>query len=309
VADPVIIEAAINGTTTKERNPHTPRLPDEIAADALACIDAGAAIVHNHADVVGVAGDVAAERYFAGWRAVFGERPDALLYPTTNFGPGVEGAFAHMAPLAATGWLRIGIIDPGSVNLGGVDADGLPAAPGFVYANSFGDIRHQAAVCRGLRLGPSMAIFEPGWLRTALTWHRAGRLPKGAMVKLYFGGDFGYLTTAGQSGGAPFGLPPTMTALDAYCELLDGCGLPWSVAVIGGDLLATDMVRAALERGAHLHVGIEDYAGDRQPTNEELVREAAACCADVGRPVATPGEAAEILDLPRRAPEPPDHAD
>jgi uncharacterized protein (DUF849 family) len=309
VAEPVIIEAAINGTTTKERNPHTPRLPDEIAADALACIDAGAAIVHNHCDVVGVAGDVAAERYFEGWRPVFAERPDALLYPTTNFGPGVEGAYAHMAPLAATGWLRIGIIDPGSVNLGGMDADGLPAAPGFVYANSFGDIRHQAAVCSGLRLGPSMAIFEPGWLRTALAWHRAGRLPRGAMVKLYFGGDFGYLTSVGHQGGATFGLPPTVTALDAYSELLQGCDLPWSVAVIGGDLGATKMVQTALDRGAHLHVGLEDFAGDRTPTNVELVREAVALCDAAGRPVATADDATGILDLPRRGPEPPDRSD
>ena len=309
MADPVIIEAAINGTTTKERNPNTPRLPPEITADALECIEAGAAIVHNHSDVVGVAGDIAAERYYEGWQPVFDERADALLYPTTNFGPGVEGAYAHMAPLAATGWLRIGIIDPGSVNLGGIDDDGLPAAPGFVYANSFGDIRHQAAICAGLRLGPSMAIFEPGWLRTALAWHRAGRLPRGAMVKLYFGGDFGYLTSVGQQGGATFGLPPTITALDAYCELLEGCALPWSVAVIGGDLIASDIARAALERGAHLHVGLEDYAGDRRPTNVELVREAVALCAEVGRPVATPDEATAILDLPRRGAEPPDHAD
>jgi len=309
VAEPVIIEAAINGTTTKERNPNTPRVPEEIAADALACLEAGAAIVHNHADVVGVPGQEAADRYFEGWKPVFAERDDALLYPTTNFGPGVEGAYAHMAPLAATGWLRIGIIDPGSVNLGGMDPDGLPAAPGFVYANSFGDIRHQAAVCKGLRLGPSMAIFEPGWLRTALAWHGAGRLPKGAMVKLYFGGDFGYLTSVGQQGGATFGLPPTLTALDAYCELLEGSGLPWSVAVIGGDLVASPVARAALERGAHLHVGLEDYAGDRQPTNVELVQEAVALCEDVGRPPADSEETTEILDLPRRAPEPPDRAD
>jgi uncharacterized protein (DUF849 family) len=129
------------------------------------------------------------------------------------------------------------------------------------------------------------------------------------MLKLYFGGDFGYLTGVGQQGGAPFGLPPTMAALDAYCELLEGCDLPWSVAVIGGDLVASEIARPAIERGAHLHVGIEDHAGDRQPTNEELVREAAALCADVGRPLATPDEATEILDLPRRDPEPPDRAD
>jgi len=307
---PVIIEAAINGTTTKERNPNAPRLPDEIAADALACLAAGAAVVHNHVDVVAVPGEESAARYLEGWRPVFDERPDALLYPTTNFGPGVEGAYSHMAPLAATGWLRIGIIDPGSVNLGGVDADGLPAAPGFVYANSFGDIRHQAAVCAGSRLGPSMAIFEPGWLRTALTWHRAGRLPQGAMVKLYFGGDAGYITSvAQQHGGAPFGLPPTEKALDAYAELLEGCDLPWSVAVIGGDLFDTPVARLALERGAHLHVGLEDYAGPEQPTNRELVERAVALCGEIGRSVATCDEASALMNLPRRAPEPPDHGD
>jgi uncharacterized protein (DUF849 family) len=304
--DPVIIEAAINGTTTKDRNPHVPRQPDEISADALACLEAGAAIVHNHCDVVAVPGEQSAARYLEGWKPVFAKRRDALLYPTTNFGPGVEGAYSHMAPLAATGWLRIGIIDPGSVNLGGTADDGLPAAPGFVYANSYGDIRHQAAVCAGLRLGPSMAIFEPGWLRTALIWWRAGRLPKGAMVKLYFGGDAGYVTSvAQQHAGATFGLPPTAKGLDAYCELLEGCTLPWSVAVIGGDLLHSPIARLALERGAHLHVGLEDHAGARQPTNVELVEEAVALCADVGRTVATCEQATEILDLPRRGPEPP----
>ena len=49
---PVIIEAAINGVTTKQRNPHVPQAPQEIAADALRCVAAGAAIVHNHIDVV-----------------------------------------------------------------------------------------------------------------------------------------------------------------------------------------------------------------------------------------------------------------
>ena len=71
------------------------------------------------------------------------------------------------------------------------------------------------------------------------------------------------------------------------------------MAVIGGDLLASPVARPALERGAHLHVGLEDYAGDRTPTNEELVAEAVALCETVGRPVATIDEAATVLDLPR----------
>ncbi len=303
--DAVIVEAAINGTTTKERNPHSPRQPEEIAEVARACLEAGAAIVHNHVDRVMVPGEEAAARYLEGWAPVLAARPDALLYPTTNFGPGVEGAYSHLEPLAATGQLRIGITDPGSVNLGGIAEDGLPAGPGFVYANSFGDIRYQAELCERLALGPSLAIFEPGWLRTALAFWRAGRLPRGAMIKLYFGGDNGYPTTGSALGGAPFGLPPTPTALDAYCELLDGCDVAWSVAVIGGDLLGTPVARLALERGAHLHVGLEDFAGDRTPTNEELVRAAVALCDEVGRPVATCDQAAEILDLPRRSADTP----
>lgn len=45
---PLVIEAAINGSTSKDANPHVPRTVDEIVATALACVGAGASIVHNH---------------------------------------------------------------------------------------------------------------------------------------------------------------------------------------------------------------------------------------------------------------------
>ncbi len=292
----VIIEVALNGVTPKEANPNTPRLPDEVAADALACLGAGAAVIHSHSDMMRVDPEVAAERYLEAYRPVLAERPDALLYPTTNAGPSVELSYGHMEPLAASGAVRIGIIDPGSVNLGAVGDDGVPLAPGIVYANSFGAIHHQVELCGRLRLGPSIAIYEPGFLRTTLAFWRAGRLPAGAMVKFYFGGDHGYLGGTGR--GATFGLPPTEKALDAYLELLGDCDLPWSVAAFGGDLIATPVAEAALARGGHLHIGLEDYGGDRRPTNLELLDEAVRLCEKAGRPPATCAEAAAILGLP-----------
>src|SRR5215204_4276037 len=48
--NPIRIEAALNGGTPKDRNPHVPRTVDEIVESALACLEAGAAIVHNHND-------------------------------------------------------------------------------------------------------------------------------------------------------------------------------------------------------------------------------------------------------------------
>jgi len=284
----VIIECAVNGTRARGWSPHVPITPEEISRDALACIDAGAAIVHNHIDRYGLSVDEAAERYLEGWRPVLTERPDALLYPTVHFGDSIS--YEHLVPLARAG-LRIGLADPGSVNLGGTDADGVPTG-GFTYTNSFDTLARAFQICTDEGLGPSLAIYEPGFLRTTLAWWRAGRLPQGSMIKLYFATERGYM-------GAPFGLPPTLTALDAYLELLEGCDVPWAVSVVGGDVIASDVARPALERGGHLHLGLEFFEGDRSPTNAELVAEAAQLCADVGRPVATPDEAAGLLRLKR----------
>jgi uncharacterized protein (DUF849 family) len=288
-AAPVIIEAALNGATTKERNPHVPISPAELVDDALACFEAGASIIHVHCNPVGGPDDEVAERYLETFRPVWKERPDALIYPTVNFQAG-SLSFGHLPILAAEG-LRVGLLDPGSVNFGRRTPDGVLGG-GFVYANSFDRIGEVFAQHTQLGLGPSLAIYEPGFLRATLVWHEAGKLPAGTMVKIYLSTELGL--------GAPFGLPPTRTALDAYLEMLEGTGLPWAVSAAGGDLGRTDVARYALERGGHLHLGLEFYGGDRQPTNLELVREAAQLCADAGRPLASCEQAAKILGLPAR---------
>jgi uncharacterized protein (DUF849 family) len=294
---PVLIEAAVNGETRPDKNPNVPRKPEEIAADVLRCLDAGASLIHAHNDDIRQNGRVAADLYLAAWRPILAQRPGTLWYPTLAVGADMAESLAHVEILAREIGLRVGLCDPGSTNLGGPDAEGLPV--GMVYANSYDGIRWAFEQCTRLRLGPSLAIYEPGFLRTTLAFHRAGRLPAGAMVKLYFGGDYGLFATRP---GVSFGLPPTEHALRAYLDLLEGTDLPWSVSVWGGDLMATPIARLALELGGHLHVGLEEhFHPERKPTNAELVREAAALAASVGRPVATGADAARILRLPPAA--------
>jgi uncharacterized protein (DUF849 family) len=287
---PVIIEAALNGGTPRERNPKVPRSVDEIVTDALACIEAGAAIVHNHNDdpVIGRPVHDAAP-YLAAFGRIRKAVPNAILYPTMGGGaPGVTMArrYAHVEALTRAGLLRMGLVDPGSLNFGGLDTDGVPAAVESIYQNTYADTRYMMDWCRAHALGPSISIFEPGFLRLALAYHAAGALPRGAQVKLYF------------SGGSPgFGLPPTTASLDAYLAMLDGSGLPWSAAVLGGDVLAT-IGEEAVRRGGHLRVGLEDFGGSRTPTNLELVQEAVALVRRIGRRPATIDDAAALLGLP-----------
>jgi len=281
------VEAAINGATSKTVNPHVPRTVPEIVASARACLDAGAAIIHNHNDEPITEGRHAAEPYREAWTQIYDYCPDAVLYPTMGGGgshTNIGERYAHIEELADAGVLRVAVIDPGSVNLAPVSPDGLPVAIDFVYQNTFADVRYMVDFCQHRSLAATVSIFEPGFLRLALAYDSAGRLPP-AKIQLYFGGP-----------ALMFGLPPTAPSLEAYTDMLAASGRPWMVAVIGGNLSDT-LAELAIERGGHVRVGLEDYTGPGEPRNEVLVAEIAEMARRIGRPLATPAEAATILGM------------
>jgi len=291
VPEPVIVELAVNGPTPRSRNRHVPRDPDEIAEVALAGVELGASIVHNHNDepMFTPDGVHAVEPYLAAWAPVLARYPDLLMYPTMAAaarGIGVERRWAHVEELARRGLGGMTLVDPGSVNLGltsdGSIAEGAGAGP---YANPLADIAYMFARSAELGAAPSISVFEPGFLRAALTWQRAGRLPPGAMVKLYFGGEL------------EFGLPPTAAGLEAYLDLLEPSGLPWSVAVLGGDVVACGLAERAIQRGGHVRVGLEDWAGPGELSNQDLMRDLAGLLERLGRRPATIGETRQILGI------------
>ena len=74
----------------------------------------------------------------------------------------------------------------------------------------------------------------------------------------------------------------------------------WAVAVLGGDVIRSGMARWALESGGHLRIGLEDYAGPGSPSNSDLLEQAITLCKQVGRPLASSSEAAELLEVPVR---------
>jgi 3-keto-5-aminohexanoate cleavage enzyme len=116
-----------------------------------------------------------------------------------------------------------------------------------------------------------------------------------ALIKLYFGGDYGI--SDGTPGVLTFGFRPTRKALEAYLEMLEGTGLVWLVNLYGGDVTASGLAKLALELGGHVRVGLEDYAGERTPSNLELVEEVVELAQKIGRPIATAKQAAAMMGV------------
>ncbi len=140
-------------------------------------------------------------------------RPEPVLPRRTR--PGSRGTLFHSGRAAAddylSAWRPVLEARP----------DALPV--GSVHVVSYADVHEAFGFCECLQLGPALGIYEPNSLRTTLAWYRAGRLPAGSMVKLYFAGDYGLLAT---TPGVSFGLAPTQNGLLAYLDMLEGCDLP-----------------------------------------------------------------------------------
>ena len=292
--NPLIIEAALNGQTPKSQNSSVPYSDDEIVEQAAACMEAGAALIHNHTRerIIGGSGELNAELYARAWRKLLAFRPDALLTPTMPVGQegvSVETRYAHIEELAEQGLITQGLCDPGSFNYAAQDEEGLFSPGTYVYRNDMHDSRYYVETCRRLEIGLSISIFEPGFVKFIMAYVNAGKMPRGGLFKFYFG-----------TKNLSFGLPPTAKALDAYLEMIEGSGIPWLVSSFGADCVACGLAEESIRRGGHVQVGLEPLMGAPGPsrTNVELVEEVVALAKKYDRPIATPSQAAEILDLP-----------
>ena len=110
----VWLEAALNGPWGRERQPGVPITVDECVEEGVACVEAGAAIVHVHAfDPETDEQDDDPETYA---RIIEGiqDRVDAIVYPTIPLAgaPGEptmtgEERYAHQAELGRRGLLLL----------------------------------------------------------------------------------------------------------------------------------------------------------------------------------------------------------
>ncbi|MEX0923354.1 MAG: 3-keto-5-aminohexanoate cleavage protein [Rhodovibrionaceae bacterium] len=269
MARKIWMEVALNGPWTRERQPLMPVTVEEIVEEGVACARAGASILHVHAY------DETTGRQNDDWniyaRIIEGIRAnaDVIVYPTLPLAgsPEMSGAdtpetrFAAVEELARRGLIECAVIDPGSVNFSHKD-DRAAGREGFVYLNPESHLRYGLALAARHGIHPCYALYEPGFARlgAALAAEVEG-LPQ-PIYRMFFSDDFA------------FGFPATRWALTAYHRLLSELvpEAPWMVAGLAVDI--RPVIAAAVERGGHVRVGLEDAPWGTEMSNLAWLEEA-----------------------------------
>jgi 3-keto-5-aminohexanoate cleavage enzyme len=271
---PVVITVAPTGAeVTRADNPALPHTPAEIAADAAAAEAAGASVVHLH---VREPDGTPSGRVELFEETVSRIRGDSRLITMVSTGGSVDMSIVERMTGLDAGPEMAGV-ETGSVNFGD-----------DVFATSRPDclsiIEH--ATARGVAL--EVEAFDVGHVVAAVTLHQQGRLPGALRVNLVFG--------------VPGGIDASPEALAAMLRPLPpACA--WTVTAVGRHqrrMLALGILNGATA----IRVGLEDNVyrsrGILADSNAQLVADAVDLVRTLGRDVATPSEARELLGLSAR---------
>jgi len=269
---PVILTCALIGGAPSA-NPHHPRDAADLVLHGAAAARAGAAVLHIHArtDQGEPTQDAAVYRQIAdGIRA---EAPDVILNFTTGGSPGMTDD-ERLASLR--GGPELASLDAGSLNFGPDDD--------FVFVNTHSFMARAAKEMRELAVKPELECFDTGMVMSANELLARDLVSAPALFQLVLG----------VRGGAPARVD-TLTHLVALLP----AGAEWGAFAVGRR--HSELMAATLALGGHIRTGMEDVAylakGVYATSNAELVERAVSLCRQLGRPVATPAQARDLLKL------------
>jgi uncharacterized protein (DUF849 family) len=291
---PLIIEAAQNELMEKAEDPHVPYGPEEVAADAAGCVEAGASMLHFHARDAATGEQLwtSAETYADAMRRCFalGVPRDAVFYPTYEWISPEKLAHVFALRRDPDVRLRLAAIDIGAVLLNRFEG----RARGFERPEWGKVFTHRETIdflerCRGAGLRVYSGCSEPGHLRHVAAYRELGLLEPPIALKFF---------TAEQ---APYGLPPGPRAVEIYAELIGAIfgstPVTWFVHCYGPSILP--MAERAIALGGHVRIGLGDETfASSKPRNAELVARVDALARAAGRALASPREARGLLGLP-----------
>lgn len=271
MSEPVIITAALVGAElTRENTPYLPLTPEEIAAEARASYEAGAAMVHVHARDQNGAPSQNVEDFRKILEAIRAQAPELIIQVSTG-GAVWMSAEERLQPLVLQP--DMASLNTGTLNFGEE-----------VFSNPMPMVRQFARAMRERGIRPELEVYDTGMIPAALRLLKEGLLSEPLHFNLVLGVPGGAAGTIKNLLHMVESLPPNCT---------------WTASGIGAAQLP--LTTAAILLGGHVRVGLEDNIyyrrGELTPGNAPLVARAARLANELGRPPASPAEARRILHL------------
>jgi uncharacterized protein (DUF849 family) len=300
----VIITCAVTGAIhTPSMSPHLPITPQQIADEAVAAAEAGAAILHLHARDPATGRPDQTPEAFARFLPQIHERTRAVINLTTGGSPYML-AQERVQP-AARFKPEVASLNMGSMNLGlyqltdrfktfthDWERKHLEATRDLVFKNTFADIELVLRTC-----GDGGTRFEFECYDTAHLYNLAHFVDRGLVKPPFFVQTvFGLLGGIGAHG-------DDVAHMRRTADRLFGANYQWSVLGAGKAQMRVAAMSAAM--GGHVRVGLEDslWAGPgRLATgNAEQVRIVRGILEGLGLAIASPDDARALLALKGRA--------
>ena len=298
--DKVIITCAVTGAIhTPSMSPHLPVTPEEIAAAAVGAAEAGAAIVHLHARDPETGKPDQTPEAFVRFLPRIKQATNAVINLTTGGAPYMT--VQERVKPAEQFKPEVASLNMGSMNFGLFpmlsrfkdfkhpwEREALEGSRNLVFRNSFADIEFVLQT-----LGDSGTRFEFECYDISHLYNLSHFLERG-LVKppLFVQSVFGILGGIGPH-------PEDVLHMKRTADRLFGNQYKWSVLGAGKNQLAIAAQAAAM--GGNVRVGLEDslWAGKGKlaTSNAEQVRLVRQIIEGLGRSIATPDEAREILSL------------
>ncbi|KGH08154.1 3-keto-5-aminohexanoate cleavage protein [Comamonas thiooxydans] len=286
MSDKAIITCSITGVLTDPNQHHVPVTPEQLAQEARRAYDAGASVVHVH-----FRRQEEGKGHLPSWDpavaracvdAMRAACPELIINQTTGVvGPDYQGPLDCLRATRP----EMAACNAGSLNYLKTRSNGSWAWPPMLFDNQPAKVKDFLDVMAETGTLPEFECFDVGIVRCVGMYVETGMyrgLPE-------------YNFVMGVESGMP--ADPDLLPILLRLKIKDA---PWQTTLIGRSEIWPTHLRTA-ELGGHLRSGLEDTFylpdGSKVTSNAPLIEQLARYARDVGREVATPREARQMLHL------------
>ena len=279
--DRAVISAALTGAlTTRDQCEAIPYTPAEIAADAAAAREAGAAVAHIHARTDTGQPTFEPETYQEIYDEVRDRTDIVINFSTGSVFDNIEKRLEYISEVQPD----VAALNMGSMNYAKYSDSREDFVFDMVFENPFEEIRRLLRTMQESGVKPELECFDTGHIGNTRPILKEGEIDP----PLHFNLILGVLG----------GIPATVDNLAHQVRQLPE-NANWQTTPIRRD--QWPLTAASVAMGGNVRVGLEDNfylpSGEMADSNAELVETAAELVRNAGREPATPDEAREIMEL------------